>query len=376
MKSKWLLSVLSTLLMLAGCENEPVVVGNNTQALEISKVDILLVVDDSNSMADLQAQLPELLDSFVAGSDEPGQERPELNDIHLAVVTTDLGVGSTSGPVTVENCVGLGNDGRFIELTAEDIAQCSPEMDAFIKYKDGHGEITTEVAASCVPDVGTAGCGFEQPLEAMLKALWPASDDTIQFLDGEGHGEDANDGFLRDDSLLVVIVVSDEDDCSTWNPSIFDPSRVAGTGKGLNAICYTSEDDLYEIERYVGGLRALRPAEDDPIVFATISGVPRELAEQQTELDLGDAEAVAEYYESVLDAPEMQHVLDSRGNADWADDHVFPSCDRGEDKRAYPPRRLVQLAQAFGSAGVVGSVCGDDFASAMGSVIRATAEKL
>jgi hypothetical protein len=35
-----------------------------------------------------------------------------------------------------------------------------------------------------------------------------------------------------------------------------------------------------------------------------------------------------------------------------------------------------RVAQAFGSAGVIGSICGDDFASSMGAVIRATAEKL
>jgi len=380
MKSKWLLGVLSTLMFLAGCENDPVTVGSNTQALEISKVDILLVVDDSASMEGVQAQLPELLDSFVAGSDEPGQERPALNDIHLAVVSTNMGLGSAGAGLGIGGCEGLGDDGLFVELTAADLAQCNPETRAFISYKDGRGEVTTEVAASCVPDVGTMGCGFEQPLEAMLKALWPASDETITFSDGSGHGEDANAGFLREDSLLVVIVVSDEDDCSNADGSVFDPIAANESGVGLNTLCATT-DALFDVDRYVSGLRALREAEDDPIIFATIAGVPADLAAQQTELDLSDAEAVAAYYESVLDAPEMQQVIDPRGNADPADDNLVPSCtgaspDGSTIPHSYPPRRLVQVAEAFGNAGVIGSICAEDYASAMGAVIRATAEEL
>jgi hypothetical protein len=37
---------------------------------------------------------------------------------------------------------------------------------------------------------------------------------------------------------------------------------------------------------------------------------------------------------------------------------------------------LVQVAKELGSAGVVGSLCAEDFASTIGGVIRATAEKL
>jgi len=375
MKSnKWLLSILSIVSALAGCENEPVTVGNNTQALEIDKVDILLVVDDSNSTRGLQTQLPELLDSFIAGSDEPGHERPELTDIHVAVVSTDMGLEVPG----IDGCAGVGDDGVFIELTSEDIEQCGANVGNFVEYEDGHGEITTELAASCVPTVGTEGCGFEQPLEAMLKALWPASNTSVQFKVGDGHGEDANEGFLREDSLLVVIVVSDEDDCSASDHSIFVPSLAASEEKGLNVVCATGGDSLFEVGRYVEGLKALRESENDPIVFVALSGVPVELADAQGEVDLSDSEAVGAYYDSVLEAPEMQFEIDDRGSADFADDGLVPSCMKNDEVggRAFPPHRLVQVAQAFGNAGVLGSVCAEDFASTIGGVIRATAEKL
>jgi hypothetical protein len=377
MKSKWLLSMLSILAVLAGCENDPVMVGTNAEALEINKVDILFVVDDSASMQGLQDELPELLESFIAGSDEPGMERPELTDIHLATVSTDMGIGDVPG---IEGCEGLGNDGLFLGLQPEDLEQCNPEMSNFITYEDGMSEITTEFATSCLPNVGLEGCGFEHPLEAMLKALWPASNSSIEFIAGEGHGEDENDGFLREDSLLVVIVVSDEDDCSASDQSIFVPSAYE---TGLNTRCVNDPDALFDVERYVQGLKGLREADDDPIVFVALSGVPAELAEAQGDVDLTDDDAVEAYYDGVLDDDAMQIEIDPRGTPDVPDDDgLVPSCMKpGTDPlsgpdTAYAPRRLVQVAKAFGSAGVLGSVCGDDFAGAMGGVIRATAEKL
>jgi hypothetical protein len=376
MRTKWLLGMLSIAGVLAGCENEPVVVASNKEELVINKVDLLFVVDDSGSMEDLQTELPELLDAFVSGSDEPGEERPQLTDIHVAVVSTDMGAIENSG---IEGCQPPGDDGVFIELTSDEIEQCNPDLYSFVEYKNGVGSITTEVAAACVPDVGTAGCGFEQPLEAMLKALWPASDTSVQFMSGEGHGEDANAGFLREDSLLVVVVVSDEDDCSASDPSIFVPNAFP---EGLNTRCVNHPDSLFAVDRYVRGLKGLREADDDPIIFVALAGIPAELTEAQADIDLSDERAVEDYYDEVLDADAMQVVIDEKMTEAPEDDGVMPSCTKenegpdGGNAKAYPPRRLVEVAQAFGNAGVLGSLCGDDFATTIGGVIRATAEKL
>ena len=130
------------------------------------------------------------------------------------------------------------------------------------------------------------------------------------------------------------------------------------------------------------GLKALRGDEDDPIIFVALSGVPEELASAQADVDLGDADAVAEYYDAVLDADAMQIAIDDKGTPLVTDDDgIVASCEKpagpnSDPNRAYPPRRLVQVAKAFGSAGVIGSLCADDFASTIGGVIRATAEKL
>jgi hypothetical protein len=55
--------------------------------------------------------------------------------------------------------------------------------------------------------VGYTGCGFEQPLAAMKRAL----------------GNPANAGFLRDDANLAIVILADEDDCSLSHGSMLGP---------------------------------------------------------------------------------------------------------------------------------------------------------
>ena len=65
-------------------------------------------------------------------------------------------------------------------------------------------------AFGCIAAVGSAGCGFEAPLEAVYRVLTTPA---------------INPGFLRDDALLVVILMTDEDDCSAPpDTTLFDPS--------------------------------------------------------------------------------------------------------------------------------------------------------
>ena len=58
----------------------------------------------------------------------------------------------------------------------------------------------------CLARLGTEGCGLEEQLASVRAALT------------RGRSE----GFLRDDAYLAVILISDEDDCSVYDPSLFD----------------------------------------------------------------------------------------------------------------------------------------------------------
>ena len=55
---------------------------------------------------------------------------------------------------------------------------------------------------ACVAQVGTDGSGVEMPLEAMKLAL------SARIEDG------SNGTFLRDDALLAIVILTDENDCS------------------------------------------------------------------------------------------------------------------------------------------------------------------
>jgi len=99
------------------------------------------------------------------------------------------------------------------------IAGCTPPANPWISYHNektnvpGNGKdpvAKVRDAFSCIAQLGVQGCGYEQPLEAARRAL--------------DRQTNVNPGFLRNDPLLAVIFITDEDDCSAANQGIFDPS--------------------------------------------------------------------------------------------------------------------------------------------------------
>ena len=135
-----------------------------------TEVDILLVVDDSCSMEDEQTKLGEGFDRFVEFFDVADV------DYHIGVITTDTDAYVRSGKL-----VGSGSD-RIIDRdtdNADDVFRANV-------------------------NVGTSGWPYEKGFDAAALAL---SDDLL-----EGH----NEGFLRDDALLSIIFVSDEEVISQY----------------------------------------------------------------------------------------------------------------------------------------------------------------
>ncbi|MCZ7678022.1 MAG: hypothetical protein M5U28_04285 [Sandaracinaceae bacterium] len=91
------------------------------------------------------------------------------------------------------------------------------------------------------------------------------------------HGDVANDGFLRPNSVLAIIPLTDEEDCSAHDPELFNSASPTYSGD-LNLRCYAyGATALHPIDRYVEGLLQLR--EDERLlVFAPIAGIPVDLA--------------------------------------------------------------------------------------------------
>ena len=187
------------------------------------EVDLLFVIDNSNSMEHEQKNLnknfPKLIDALR--TTKLGGKIP---NVHIGVVSTDLGAGQYNLP----SCERSGGDGGKL-WNKQQAAGCPAPKDRWISYDDtrspptnilgGPTDPISKVKASfqCIAAIGLQGCGFEQTLQSARMALDPTLN--------------VNNGFLRNDpknnqdALLAVIFVTDEDDCSASISQLFDPSQ-------------------------------------------------------------------------------------------------------------------------------------------------------
>lgn len=327
-------------------------------------VDLLFVIDNSNSMeqeqASLAVQLPFLVSRLVDPPDEDLDGRPDwvpVSDLQVGVVTTDMGTGG----FTVSTCTSssFGDDGALRTVGSPDAPECDETYPTFVRFDPDDGTPVDAFArdVGCVARVGTGGCGFEQPLEAALKALTPSTSDVRFFENTRGQADDVNAGFVRDDSVLAVVVVTDEEDCSAADPGLYDPASTRFVAD-LNLRCFTYADEaVHPLDRYVEGLTALRAGRPDLLAFALIAGVPTDLVVPSPTDD---------HYRNILDDSRMEERIDPVvGN------RLVPSCDEPGRGLAFPPRRMVQLARRLGaSRSTVQSICAEDFAPAAAAISR------
>ncbi|QQR90071.1 MAG: hypothetical protein IPJ88_18315 [Myxococcales bacterium] len=429
--SFYLYPSLMALMLLWGCPNRdlrpltPCVVSGvvaEVQQNPADKIDILFMIDNSNSMTEEQGALAQefatMVNVLTTGEleieTENGTETKTFSpvtDMHIGVVSSDMGVGSAD-----INAVGTcGNDSRDagydqtigddgLLQTAGDTSNpaCAESYPSFLTYScddNGNCNPSSSVLASdftCVAKLGVGGCGVEQQLESVLKALSdPAATDPVTFQNGEGHGSNgdetlgvapgANAGFVRDDSLLAIIMITDEDDCSTSNPDVFTAvSQNSEWNSPLNRIpafrcasnpAISGAEVLYPTQRYIEGLLKLREDREQLLVFAAITGVPQDLVDNNT--SNGDIN-----FDAVLgDNAEPTHPLtetemltaNSSGvciNGDVRD-ALRPACGQWTegtcsgvdpaDQFAFPARRIVEVAKGLndltGGNSVVQSIC-------------------
>ena len=170
------------------------------------KVDILFMVDNSGSMGAMSDELKHRFGQFFSVFDQLAKDSDYV-DLQIGVVTSDFGAGLG------KNSCGASPGGQRGRLQA--IGQfadngCRAPMGAnFIKYTftaDGKGihnlppGQTLADTFTCMASVGSTGCGYEHQLESVYAALH----DNLP----------ENAGFLRDDALLVIVFLTNEDDSS------------------------------------------------------------------------------------------------------------------------------------------------------------------
>lgn len=206
-------------LVLSAC-NDTVVVGGLQEVASLRSIpnrdlDILFVVDNSASTGDKQAALAA---AFPRMMDVLSQVDGGLPNLHIGVVTTDMDTSSSGdatpapavGQVGAGGCAGRGDDGVLKRTPAMSAAYLSdvegPGGTRVRNYTGTLREVFGELA-----HVGYTGCGFEQPLASMKRAL----------------GNPANAGFLRDTANLAIVILADEDDCSLASGAMLGPDTAA-----------------------------------------------------------------------------------------------------------------------------------------------------
>ena len=212
---------------------------------------------------------------------------------------------------------------------------------------------------ACLATLGTEGCGWGQHFAAVRRALT-----------AQAEGENA--GFLRGGSLLAIVIVSDQDDCSIRTDRR-DATDIFNTQNDMGPTdlrCFNHPDYLEPVETFVGSLLALRPAQD--LVVAAVVGIPPSARQVCTLGDMGESD-----YRCVLDQSGMQEVIDESPECQGG--CLVTSCYSDELGKAFPPRRIVELVRQVdqaGGAGILETVCDPPYAGAFTAIGRAVAARI
>lgn len=177
-----------------------------------SKVDFLMVVDNSGSMTEYQDKLSEQFSTMVAEIDK----MEDVQDYRIGVVTTDaysfnhegcrsIGdlVTQTPKEKTISFLSALQQAFLSEEAKPEDIDVCIADTSKPWLEK---GDPNIKEKFQCLIEVGALGDSTEKPLEALQNSMTSS----------------CNKGFYREDAMLVTMIVTDEDDATAYGPSIYE----------------------------------------------------------------------------------------------------------------------------------------------------------
>ena len=183
-----------------------------------NKMDILFVIDDSGSMREEQSNLSANFPQFANVINSFTTELGRPIDYRLAVSTTgvsrDLSFAGRGGGDAERQ---FGADGA---LQGSDCATSRP----WLERRDQNIEDTF----TCMANVGINWPGVEMPLEAVRLAIQDRVSD----------GSNAN--FFREDALLGVVFLTDENDCS-WRET---NGNYIG-GDSIQGFCDTRPESIH-----------------------------------------------------------------------------------------------------------------------------------
>lgn len=172
-------------------------------------VDFLFVIDNSGSMEDEQSNLLASFPGFVQSMQNALEDSAQ--SFRIMVVDTD-GIGAACIPICdmfgdTGYCNGISCAGDVCDVRVGGGNNVNRTTDMNCGLPDGKryadsDEVNIAEAFNCIGRVGTSGSAIELVADSLLTAV---SEDYV----GAGG---CNAGFLRDDAVLVVVLITDEDD--------------------------------------------------------------------------------------------------------------------------------------------------------------------
>jgi hypothetical protein len=192
------------LVMLAACSRTAEIGNGYSPVLQTfadppNKLDILFVVDDSPSISDDQYALvaaarTELFPQLATMTGQPP-------DLHVGVVSTSVNIPGWIGLTWPPNADDVPPDGLLLIGPWTAGGRPCPGIGGTYLSDDGtttNFTGTLEDNFACIASLGYNGSSNEEHLEAMRLGL----------------SRPENAGFLRDDAMLLVVILTDEDDSS------------------------------------------------------------------------------------------------------------------------------------------------------------------
>jgi hypothetical protein len=345
------------------------------------KVDVLFLIDNSSSMTPMQDRL---ITGFPAFIETLAALAGGLPDLHIAVATSDLGAGDGS----ISGCMQDGHAGRFRHAPRGPCTTTTLAPGATFIATGGAQNPQTNFTSpdisnvfGCIAAVGEDGCGFEHQLSAVARAL--GADGALAPVD--------NDGFLRPDAALAIVLVTNEDDCSAPVTSpMYDTAQNISLNSAMGPpsnfrcnefghLCALDGAPPARPARYAPAPNAMNPATTltyaapgaaDSCVPAELDGAVVPVADYVRNIKSLKSDPARRIVVAALAGPTTPYVVEWRqpplpdvGN--WPT--IGHSCRTTPDDGGYadPAIRIQAFARAFGTNGSVYPICDADYSPAL-----------
>jgi hypothetical protein len=306
--------------------------------------DILFVIDDSGSMAEEQAKVVERLGAFVTGL----SSGPVAHDFHFGVITTSVLENARSCGATSAVLTAFPDAAGRLQLGKTTSGLLAADSDRKILAYDDPDLVAQ---AALLLGQGTAGSGEEMPLEAMRLALSAPLIETP--LDAVPPG---NQGFLRPGARLLVVIVSDEDDCSDPTGAAIAVEPSCGVPCTADAECGGPGQYCVPDPEVRNGRRCVTNTCETPAGRAALEPIER-YVDFLGSLDDGTGRRRSREVFVAAIAPV---------SADAA--HVPERCRNGADEAYGVGVRYRALVDAMGDHAFLASICEDDYGAALSGI--------